>query len=223
MKIFINIKHNSERVPLKNFRDFGGVSLYKHTLYKLKDFQVFVDTDSQQIIDEVQSDEQCKHVVAYKRLDEHTTSKNPGIDMTKRFLTEYVQDENEPIVVVHVTSPFLNIETIKYAAHKLDMYDSVATVNIIHNFLLRKSYFDGKEVKFIPLNFDMRHIPRTQDLEPIYELNHSLFAFTKKSLFKYDNRLGANPYFIETKFPENLDIDWEHDFKLALAVLKETT
>ena len=44
--IFIPIKENSNRVPNKNFRAFGSKSLYEHTLDKLTDFNVFVDTDS---------------------------------------------------------------------------------------------------------------------------------------------------------------------------------
>ena len=46
MKIFIPIKENSQRVPGKNFREFGGAPLYKHTLYKLSNKSIYVDTDS---------------------------------------------------------------------------------------------------------------------------------------------------------------------------------
>ena len=46
MKIFIPIKHESQRVTGKNFRQLSGLPLYKHTLYKLRDYMVFVDTDS---------------------------------------------------------------------------------------------------------------------------------------------------------------------------------
>ena len=44
--IFIPIKEHSERVPNKNFRLFGDKPLYQHTIDKLSDFNVFVDTDS---------------------------------------------------------------------------------------------------------------------------------------------------------------------------------
>ena len=49
MKIFLFIKDKSERLPNKNFLQLGGVELYKHTLLKLKDFEVYVDTDSKKI------------------------------------------------------------------------------------------------------------------------------------------------------------------------------
>ena len=55
MIIYIPIKENSQRVPRKNFREFQGKPLWKNTIDKLKDFQVVVDTDSQEIINECES------------------------------------------------------------------------------------------------------------------------------------------------------------------------
>ena len=223
MKIFTNIKENSVRCPHKNFRDFGGVPLYIHTLLKFKDFEFYVDTDSYRIIREVESNPSLSHVKAYRRLDEHANMENPGILMTQRFLDLYVEDPDEPIAVVHVTCPFLKVSTVKKAFEEWESgkYDSICSVNVIRNFCLRKSYHDGVEVKYVPLNFDFRHVPRTQDLEPIYELNHAFFMFNKRTMNKYDNRIGANPYFMETSFPENIDIDYPEDFDLALKVLDE--
>ena len=50
MIIYIPIKQNSQRVPQKNFREFNGKPLWEHTIDKLKDFEVVVDTDSEEII-----------------------------------------------------------------------------------------------------------------------------------------------------------------------------
>ena len=50
MIIYIPIKENSQRVPQKNFREFHGKPLWEHTIDKLKDFQVVIDTDSDDII-----------------------------------------------------------------------------------------------------------------------------------------------------------------------------
>ena len=44
-------------MPKKNFRLFNGVPLYKHTLYKLKDFEVYVDSDSEEILKQIKEDE----------------------------------------------------------------------------------------------------------------------------------------------------------------------
>ena len=60
MKIFIPIKHNSQRVHRKNFRKFGKERLFKHTLLKYADQEDYVDTDSQEIIDLITSDDRLK-------------------------------------------------------------------------------------------------------------------------------------------------------------------
>lgn len=222
MKIFINIKEKSERLPNKNFLDFGESTLYEHTIRKfiLSGHSIYIDTDSQHIIDNVNK-KYSSFAEAYQRLPEHIEMENPGILMTQRFLDEYVTDDDEPIMVIHVTSPFVRVESINEALElwQSGKYDSICSVNVIRNFCLRKSYHDGKEVKYVPLNFDFRHVPRTQDLEPIYEINHAFFMFSKRTMKRYDNRIGASPYFYELKYPENIDIDTKEDFDLALHVL----
>ena len=50
MKIFIILKEKSQRVKNKNFIKFSNIELYKKVLYKFKDFQLFIDTDSDKII-----------------------------------------------------------------------------------------------------------------------------------------------------------------------------
>lgn len=222
MKIFINIKETSERLPGKNFLDFGGVPLFEHTLRKFKDHKVYVDSDSKKVIDVCNWGHDLGHVYGYERTRADAAHPNPGLSMTKRFVQLHMKDPDEPFAVVNVCNPFLKVETIESAFETWRMcnYDSICSVNVIRNFLMRKSYHDGKEVKYIPLNFDFRHIPRTQDLEPIYELNHAFFVFSKRTLDTFDNRIGANPYFMETTYPENLDIDYQQDYELALKVLE---
>ena len=71
MKIFLFIKEKSERLPNKNFLQLGGVELYKHTLLKLKDFEVYVDTDSKKIYKECNQDKNLSHVTCYLRNQEY--------------------------------------------------------------------------------------------------------------------------------------------------------
>ena len=54
MIIYIPIKEKSQRVPGKNLRLLNKTPLYMHCLYKLKDFKVYVDTDSTMIINSIQ-------------------------------------------------------------------------------------------------------------------------------------------------------------------------
>ena len=66
MKIFIPIKHNSQRVPGKNYKEFRGEPLYKHTLLKYRKHEVFVDTDSNEIMKGISADSRLQNVKVYR-------------------------------------------------------------------------------------------------------------------------------------------------------------
>ena len=209
MKIFIFIKEKSERVPNKNFLQLGGVELYKHTLLKLKDFEVYVDTDSKKIYQECNTDKNLSHVTCYLRKQEYIDHENnnkeisPALLITKNFLDTYIIDENEPIILTHVTSPFLKVSTIIDAVKKLGKtYDSVCSVSEINSFVLKR-----KNDKYEPINFNTNNVQKSQVLDPIYNLNSAFFIFTKKTFIaNNNNRLGKNPYYYKLVFPEDLDI-----------------
>ena len=89
MKIFIPIKHNSQRVPRKNFRELNGNPLYKHTLYKLSDYEVYVDTDSEEIILDIESDEKLDNVIVYDRSKDLIGDDVSVCNLIKRFIEKY--------------------------------------------------------------------------------------------------------------------------------------
>ena len=139
MKIFIILKKKSERVKNKNFVKFNKLELYKKVLYKFKDFEVFVDTDSEKIIREGKKDKKLSHCFFYKRNEEFISmekksNKSPTPFMIKNFLTNFVTKNNEIVVTSHVTSPFLKISTLKNALSKMKNYNSVASCIKTQNF-----------------------------------------------------------------------------------------
>jgi len=50
--------------------------------------------------------------------------------------------------------------------------------------------------------------------------NSLFYIFTIESFMKLNNRIGTNPAFWTTDFPENLDIDTQEDWDMAEALLK---
>ena len=68
MKFFIIIKQHSERVKDKNFRLVGGIPLWKHLVNELTGQDVYIDTDSDKILDECKN---IEHVTAYAREQSH--------------------------------------------------------------------------------------------------------------------------------------------------------
>lgn len=211
MKYFIIIKDQSERVHRKNFRLLGWKPLWRHLIDKLDGEQVYIDTDSGEILHDCQ---RLDYVTAYARKQSHINLEydpnfivSPVLLMIDRFLDEHVEDEDEIIVTPHVTSPFLSVETIKLAAEKLkEGYDSVQACTEHKEF----AYFEGK-----PVNFDPDVVQKTQDLKPIVLGNGAFFIFTKKTFKENSNRVGKNPYFYPLDFKQAIEIDTHEDFDIA--------
>ena len=83
------------------------------------------------------------------------------------------------------------------------------TVTNLQNFI----WIDGK-----PFNYDPQCIPRTQDLDPVYEETSGMYVFTKDLLEKEGRRVGHKPYLVELSKIEAVDIDEKEDFIIADAI-----
>lgn len=211
MKFFIIIKENSERVKDKNFRLVGGIPLWKHLVNELRGQDVYIDTDSDKILDECQK---IEHITAYAREQRHIGLEgngdfkvSPALLMIERFLDERVEDKNEIIITPHVTSPYIKLKTIMDASRYLGQgYDSVQACTSHQEF----AYYQGT-----PINFDPNVVQKTQDLEPILLGNGAFFIFTKKTFKENKNRTGKNPFFYALQMPESIEIDTNEDLELA--------
>tara|TARA_A100001391_G_scaffold73126_2_gene47003 strand:- start:3793 stop:4434 length:642 start_codon:yes stop_codon:yes gene_type:complete len=213
VKIFIPIKNDSQRVPNKNFRLFAGEPLYKHTLLKLKEHSVYIDTDSKDVLSEVDSDPRLGHVRAYQRQESLRGHRISVCDLIKNFIQRY--NIESPLVQIHVTSPFLKVDTLERAFSHMQKHDSVVSCNIYNSRFWRK-----EEYGFCPLNHNPLKMEQTQDLPVIYEENSAFYIFDPKVIMMTGNRVGQNPYFYPIVDPENIDIDTERDWEKALGEIK---
>lgn len=218
MKVFIIIKDQSERIERKNFQDLGDLPLWQHLIYELQGHDVYIDTDSEDVIKKCQ---EFDWVTAYPReqkfIDFETSNKknlSPALLMIENFLDIYVEDEDEIIVTTHVTSPFLKAATIEKAARILEKeskYDSVHSVTTHHEF----SWL-GEDMK--PINFKPNVVQKTQDLPAITMSNGGFFIFRKSLFMKEKNRIGKSPYYYTLDTPEDIEIDNMNDLRLARLV-----
>jgi CMP-N-acetylneuraminic acid synthetase len=210
MIIFIPIKESSQRVPKKNFRKLRGIELYKICLYKLSDFKVYVDTDSDRIISEIKKDKRLSNISVYKRKKELTGHEVSVCSLIENLIKEK-NIKNETICQVHVTSPFLEKETLVSACQKIkEGFDSVISCNEYQNRLWRRELYG-----YCPINHNPLKLEQTQDL-PVYYEENSLFYMLRSDIFlKTKSRIGLNPYFYVCSFPENIDIDTEDDWALV--------
>lgn len=214
MKIFIPIKHNSQRVPNKNFRNINGVPLWKHTLYKLQNHEVYVDTDSDDIIGQISLDDKIYNTEVYKRDPWLLGDQVSVCDLIQDFILQY--EPNDYICQLHVTSPFLNNDILYDAFQKLEEgYDSVVSCNKIQTRFWRK-----EDYGYTPVNHNPLKLEQTQDLPPYYEENSLFYIFKANDFKKTHMRIGKNPFFYEVRFPYNVDIDTEDDWNLVEALSK---
>ena len=216
MIIFIPIKEKSQRVPGKNFRKINGVELYKNLLYKLSNHQVFIDTDSDLIIDDIKNDKNLKNVCTYKRKEQLIGHEVSVCDLIENFIIEKSMHD-KLICQIHVTSPFIKEKTLKDAFSKFASgYDSVVSCNIYQNRLWRK-----EEYGYCPINHNPLRLEQTQDLPEYYEENSLFYMFQANKFLKTKSRIGNNPFFYACNFPENIDIDTEDDWNIVKTIAGE--
>lgn len=212
MNIFIPIKEKSQRVPNKNFRMFGNVALYERTLNKLKDHSVYVDTDSEFLINQIKENKNLNHVTVYKRDEKLLGHKTSVCSLIKHAIE--INNLTGTLCQIHVTSPFLKVSTIENAVKfmKID-YDSVVSCNKYQNRLWRKEKYG-----YCPINHNPLRLEQTQDLPTYFEENSLFYMFRVENFLKTNSRIGSNPYFYKCNFPENIDIDTESDWSLSVHV-----
>jgi len=216
--IFIPIKNESQRVPGKNFRQFGDTELWKRNALKFsqeESIPVYIDTDSNKILEE------CKlmhNVHAYRR-NSHLVGNNVSVnELIGDFIHRF--PNYEVVCQVHVTSPFLLLETIIKAFGFIDTgFDSIVGATAHQSRFWRLESYG-----YCPVNHNPMKLENTQDLPELLQDNSALYAFTTNMFKRYKKRIGVYPYFLEIPFPQNIDIDTEEQFSLAngfLTQLKE--
>ena len=207
------MRHVSERVPGKNYRVFAGEPLYRRILSTLLDcpevHAVIIDTDSDAIMEDAAS--AFPSAILYRRPEHLRDGMTPMNDV---LLNSVDQIDADYYLQTHSTNPLLSAASVSgaikaFIAAPMEN-DSLFSVTRLQTRLWS---LDTK-----PLNHDPSVLLRTQDLEPVFEENSCMYIFSKASLKKHGNRIGARPMMYEIDKLEAQDIDDEQDFKLAEAL-----
>jgi len=124
----------------------------------------------------------------------------------------------EHILWGHVTTPLCGADQYDagiqlYLDRLHEGYDSLVGVKELKNFLL------NKEGKLVNNTTDIPW-PRTQDLEPLYEINHTMFLAKREVYVEQKNRIGQKPLLHVMDEMHSFDIDWEEDFTIAEVMYK---
>lgn len=209
--IIIPAKGNSERVKNKNMYKLRGKTLVYRSCEKCLDSEtissVYLDTESNQIIEELQPLVE-RGLKVIKRPAEMATNKTSGND-----LISFEYEKIEPCdLVLHTysTSPMISISTID---------------KCVQNFLQRWDDYDSffSAIRFQeyiwddfgnPLNFDLEDLPNSTDLPKIWLESHGLYGIKYDVLGKLRTRLGKRVFPIEIPKEESIDINYEIDLKV---------
>ena len=217
MKIsgLIPMRHSSERVVDKNYRDFAGKPLFHYIVHALQSCKsittICIDTDSEVIMESV--NETFPDVIVLLRPKHLRDGETPMNDVLENTIN---QVESDLYLQTHSTNPLLQGETIQRAIDTLvenPGHDSLFGVTRLQTRLYDK---DG-----VAINHDPAVLLRTQDLPPVYEENSNIYLFTQDSFMKNRNRIGQNPIMFEIDSIEASDIDVEDDFTIAELLFKK--
>ncbi|HUV14937.1 MAG TPA: acylneuraminate cytidylyltransferase family protein [Pelolinea sp.] len=211
----VPMRHHSQRIPGKNYRDLAGKPLFHYildTLFECPEIdRIVVDTDSDMILMDIkQNFPDIIRIVRPEKLRADT------IPMNEILLYDTSQVPAELYLQTHSTNPLLKSETITRAIKEFTAnsppYDSLFSVTRWQTRLWDENT--------LPINHDPDVLLQTQDLPPVYEENSCIYLFTADNLKKRGNRMGENPLMFETPVEEALDIDEESDFLFAEMLMK---
>lgn len=218
---FLPTRKGSERVKNKNTRPFAGIEgglvenkLQQLLATKLIDEIIFSSNDeiSIAIAEKYKNDSRLRII---PRPEELCLSSTNLQDLICYVPT--VTDASH-ILWGHVTTPLVGAEQydegIRLYLDNLEKgYDSLVGVKELKNFLLDKT---GKLIN----NTTDIPWPRTQDLEPLYEINHTMFLAKREVYTEQKNRIGKKTLLHVMDEIHGFDIDWPDDFVIAEMLYK---
>jgi CMP-N-acetylneuraminic acid synthetase len=218
---FLPCRAGSERVKDKNTRQFAGIAggLLKIKLDHLIRCPlidtIVLSTDDPKVID--LSKPYGSRIRIDNRPPELATSETNTDDLIK-YAGQIIKEPH--ILWTHVTSPFAGEELYTKAINdyfrliKTGKYDSLMSVTPIRVHVWDK--------KGNPVNYTREELrwPRSQQVEPMFEVNSAIFINSRDNYLKYSDRIGMKPYLFEMERTDSLDIDYEDDFSLAESIFR---
>lgn len=206
VKALVAVRSGSLRVSNKNVRPFAGSTLLEVKIEQLKRI-----SNLDGIVVNSNDDEMLRMASA---LGAETVKRDPYYASNTVSMSDVYQNmaENmdcDVIVYANCTNPLIEDKTIYeiiefYKNH--EEYDSVNSAHLIKEFLFKDN---------LPINYDLRFQPRSQDLPDIYALNFAVNVISKQKMIDCKNVVGVKPYIFKIDQVEATDIDNQIDFDFA--------
>lgn len=222
ISVFLPCRAGSERVPHKNTRTFAGIEggLLKIKLQQLVACNaidsIVLSTNDEEVIQLAETVSSDK--IRIDRRPEHLATSSTSTDDLVKYVPTLITEG--AVLWTHVTSPFIDgkiyeeaIDAYRNALSKGD-HDSLMSVTALRTFIWNKEgavNYDRNKEKW----------PRTQTIEPLYEINSGIFLADIDIYKNLEDRIGKKPFLFENNDIDSFDIDWEEDFFIAEAIYKK--
>jgi CMP-N-acetylneuraminic acid synthetase len=209
----VPMRHESERVPGKNYRRLGDRPLFHHIVETLlatpRIAEIVIDTDSELIRDDAR--QAFPSVTVVERPKE---LRGGMVSMNDVLLNDVRRIDSDLYLQTHSTNPLLREASISRAIDEFLAADPEPD-SLFGVTRLQSRLWDANGS---PLNHDPRRLRRTQDLAPLFEENSCLYLFSRQGLEEHGSRIGSRPMMFELPRDESWDIDDETDFRIAEAL-----
>lgn len=214
IKALVAVRSGSMRVKNKNLRPFAGSTLLEVKLAQLKRInaldEIIVNSNDPKMLDIAQH-MGCETVLR----DPYFASNEVSMSDVYKNMAENC--DCDVIAYINATNPLLEDETIvkAIAAYKqmikAGTFDSLNSAHLIKEFLFKDN---------LPINYDLRHQPRSQDLPDIAALNFAISIISRERMIECKNVVGYHPNIYLIDEVEATDIDNPIDFDFAEFVYK---
>ena len=212
----VPMRHHSQRVPGKNYRDLAGKPLYQHiieTLLAVPEInEIVVDTDSDPVMDGLR-----ENFPQVKIIDRPEHLRADEMPMNEILIHDTEQYPADFYLQTHSTNPLLKAETVSDAIRAFNNnYPKLDSLFSVTRWQTRFYDRDGNAV-----NHNPKELLQTQDLPPMYEENSCIYIFNRENLIAKRHRISDNPLMFEISRLEAVDIDEESDFQIAEMLMRQ--
>lgn len=216
MIAFLPCRAGSQRVPRKNVRPFAdradgllGIKLEQLIACPELDEIILSTNDPDAIAVGERFLSASSGRLRIDRRPDHLCSSSTSTDEVIAYVPSIVPVGD--VLWTHVTSPFFEAQDYSdaIAAYRgATACDSLLGVTELRTFMWSQTG---------PLNYDraVEKWPRTQTLQPLYEVNSAVFIAPVDIYRRDSDRIGSHPLLHAIPKSKTVDVDWEEDFVIA--------
>ena len=216
----------SQGVPGKNLKLINGIPLIAYTIEFAKKSGYFEDivvsSDSKEILDCASNFGSSLNIKRPEKLAKNSSPKIPAIRHCFQEAEKITKKTYKYIVDLDPTSPLRSKNDLQNC---INIFENNKAPNLITGCLSRRSpYFNMvklKNNKYASLVFEpKKQITRRQDTPICYDMNASIYIWSRDALIKSDKLFYPDTLFYEMPIERSYDIDSEFDYRIVSMCLK---